>query len=95
MNNFIESQQELARKSIIRFNNLCHVEIMPVAYEKTMNEITTQIIQNTGEELMRLAEGEGKAPYDDDDGDWKIHYQGYDEAIDHLKEHIASVTGVK
>ena len=92
-NQFIESQQELAYNKMniqtYRGNEEYFIS------QQGLDTLITQIIENTGEELLRLAEGERKAPYDDDEGDWKIHYQGYDEAIDHLKEHIANLTNAK
>ena len=93
-NQFIESQQELAREEI--FDQWPYTaEFNKELMYPWIDTLITQIIKNTGEELLRLVEGERKAPYDDDEGDWRIHYQGYDEAIDHLKEHIANLTNAK
>ena len=91
-NQFIESQQELARDTLIQsdasgFANLSDSEV---------DEIIAQIIKNTGEELLRL---EKELDHRDNHicrfNDFPQKCECYHGGVDTLKKHITSVTGVE
>ena len=95
MNDFIKTQQELARDTLIQSDASGFATLS----DSEVDEIITQIIKNTGEKLMRLAEGEQR------DIEVRLLSEGVSrdriqqmdkyQAIDTLKQHIASVTGVE
>ena len=84
-NEFIESQQKLAAEM---FYGPINVDL---------KELVTDIIKNTGEELKRRYEEEA-SPYRPNDKEFynDTHREcGYRHAIDTLKKHITSITGVE
>ena len=97
MNDFIKQQKEVA--------NDYRERIKMEAFHKTetgnalnltqtreiLNDLITQIITNTGEELMRLAEIEKRNP--DNYLDPRNVTQ-HNQAINTIKKHITSLTGV-
>jgi 5-methylthioribose kinase len=91
---FIEEQRELAREKVSAKWQMADVGTMG-AIDVMINDLTDQIIQNTGEELLRRAEGERK--------DYSVNnfvsadavVSSHNKAINTLKQHITSVTGVK
>ena len=104
-NQFIESQQELGREQLLTFYDFGNDGNFYFHPEK-LDTLINQIIQNTGEELLRRAEGEKK-----DIPTRQIHWlktinktnrryarkkaEAHNQAIDTLKKHITSITGVE
>lgn len=105
---FIEQQQELARNTYLVEDTV--IENFEFSYatlsKKDLDTLITQIIQNTGEEIKRRAEGERKTKtypqslithdhkvkYFDRLSDGDIHYN---RAIDNNINIISEVTGVE
>ena len=103
-NEFIKTQQELVYKSIPHEPGI--IESCPQgaldAYKQgwidcrreIKDTLIQQIITNTGEELLRLAEGERKEiaielP------DTLHRNKGFNKALDTIKQHITKLTGVE
>ena len=90
-NEFLKKQQELA--------DALHRNRTDRPSRKEIHQLVKTIITNTGEELMRLAEGErydrGHGPKDIDMDPASMFQQGNNAAIDTIKQHITSVTGVE
>ena len=88
-NQFIESQQEVARKELGEpAEGYSHYNVDGC----TVDRIVEQAIKNTGEELMRRVEGESRF---EEPGNGQLYGDGYEDALDTLKKHIASVTWVE
>ena len=94
-NQFIESQQELARKEI--FDQWPYTaEFNKELMYPWIDTLIQQIIQNTGEELMRRAE-EGERWHSTDGGESGMisEIDGHYIDLDTLKQHITQLTGVE
>ena len=102
-NQFIESQQELGKE---KADVTIPTHSRKTYYYFTENQIDTliaQIIQNTGEELMRRVEGgRRRLPQDAKEimgelgvAEEKLRNFGFNKAIDTQKKHITSITGVE
>ena len=99
MNEFIKKQQELAREVLIQAD----VSGFATLSEEEVNDVITQIITNTGEELLRRVEGgRRKLPQDAKEimgelgvAEEKLRNFGANKAIDTSKQHITSLTGVE
>ena len=99
-NTFLKQQQELARE-------YSHVKGWEIDTAKMVVEITPeeldtliqQIITNTGEELMRRAEGERDdtcpSPASEPTSEYVARLKERRITIDTIKQHITSVTGVE
>ena len=100
MNDFIKQQQELALdylgKSPTQLNGTDYLADY-ISVDR-LNNLIQQIITNTGEEMMRLAEGE-RLPAPPSTATFprneKYTTLGHNAALDTLKQHITSVTGVE
>ena len=95
-NQFIESQQELARKEI--FDQWPYTaEFNKELMYPWIDTLITQIIQNTGEELLRLAEGEKMeyTPFISNEHPTNEDVDSHNQALETLKQHIASITEVE
>ena len=92
MNDFIKTQQELARDTLIQSDASGFATLS----DSEVDEIITQIIQNTGEELMRRAE-EGERWHSTDGGESGMisEIDGHYIDLNTLKQHITQLTGVE
>ena len=94
-NQFIENQQELAKKidDYYRENFDESTARKNLYITELLSQYKDQIIQNTGEELMRRVEGEKEF--------WSKGMEvaelanEHNELVDTLKQHITSLTGVE
>lgn len=96
MKDFIKQQQERARGFYA--DELCCLSPDCEKQRQTVgayNDLITQIITNTGEELMRLAEGERKEYSVNNFVSGDAVVASHNKAIDTLKKHITSLTGVE
>ena len=97
MNEFIKTQQELAREEV--FNQWPYTaEFNKELMYPWIDTLIQKVITNTGEELLRRVEGERK-----DEVKWKkakydvksVEAVCYNRGIDTIKQHITNVTGVE
>ena len=88
-NEFIKKQQELAREEV--FNQWPYTaEFNKELMYPWIDTLIQQIITNTGEEFLRRVESKRKPLVHD--VNWA---EGYNAAIDTIKQHITNVTGVE
>ena len=94
MNEFIKTQQELAREEV--FNQWPYTaEFNKELMYPWIDTLIQQIITNTGEELLRRAEGEKRTADEIPDTLTDIWQKSHNAALDTIKHHITSLTGVE
>ena len=91
MNEFIKSQQELARKVNEVYKQMAGDVLMGGIPDVVLDTLITQIIQNTGEEILwkcnkEIKKADNFVPFQ------AIHYKS---GIDTIKQHITRLTGVE
>ena len=98
MNEFIKTQQELGREEV--FNQWPYTaEFNKELMYPWIDTLIQKVITNTGEELVRRAEGERDdtcpSPASEPTSEYVARLKERRITIDTIKQHITNVTGVE
>lgn len=89
---FIEEQQELAKSKLSEYVGYDGWVPFKAVSEDDLDTLVTQIITNTGKEMLRIVEVEKKCcPYLPD----SLANDNANKTLDTMKQHITNLTGVE